>query len=155
MPTYESIENHEKIDELEGQWEHMLAHQLQALPPMSSFWDDLEPFFNWLFGEAFEIENLPLASNEAPIQLPVWGTEVGAYTSNIAKIQFAAGNRVRMRMTYKKLSGEITERVIEPLSFRHSSAGNNLLYAFDINRQATRGFRLDHIIDLTITRERL
>ena len=51
FPTFEYIQNHEKLDELEPQWEHMLAHQLPALPPMESFWNDLEPFFDWLAGQ--------------------------------------------------------------------------------------------------------
>ena len=45
IPTFEVIKNHEKLDELEPQWENMLAHQLPSLPPINSFWADLEPFF--------------------------------------------------------------------------------------------------------------
>ena len=48
VPTFLSIKEHEKIEELAAQWDNMLAHQLPALPPLESFWRDLEPFFNWL-----------------------------------------------------------------------------------------------------------
>ncbi len=32
VPTFKDIENHEKLEELEPQWENMLAHQLPSLP---------------------------------------------------------------------------------------------------------------------------
>ncbi len=37
IPTFEFIENHEKLDELEPQWKNMLAHQLPALSPIEAF----------------------------------------------------------------------------------------------------------------------
>ena len=46
VPTFQHIETHEKIDELETQWENMLAHQLAHLPPIQAFWDDLPLFLN-------------------------------------------------------------------------------------------------------------
>ena len=48
IPTFQHIEEHEKLDELEPQWEYMLAHQLSHLPAFESFWIDLSPFFDWL-----------------------------------------------------------------------------------------------------------
>jgi predicted nucleotidyltransferase component of viral defense system len=48
VPTYKSIEQHEKLEELHEQYVHMLAHQLPTLPPIESFWKDLKPFFNWI-----------------------------------------------------------------------------------------------------------
>ena len=52
MPTYSSIVNHQKLEELQSQWHNMLAHQLPAaLPPIETFWDDLELFFTWLVGD--------------------------------------------------------------------------------------------------------
>ncbi len=47
----------EKLDELEPQWENMLAHQLASLPPIESFWEDLIPFFDWLEGQ-LKVERL-------------------------------------------------------------------------------------------------
>ncbi len=53
-PTYQHIEEHEKLDELEPQWQYMLAHQLSHLPTFASFWNDLSPFFDWLKEELIE-----------------------------------------------------------------------------------------------------
>ena len=62
IPTFEYIQNHDKLDELEPQWDNMLAHQLPSLPPMDSFRADLEPFFDWLEGQ-LKVEKLVPASN--------------------------------------------------------------------------------------------
>ena len=48
MPTLESIWNASTKGELISEWENMLRHQLQALPPFEQFWDELPNIFNWL-----------------------------------------------------------------------------------------------------------
>jgi predicted nucleotidyltransferase component of viral defense system len=57
IPTYESALA--SRDELRGEWENMLAHQLPALPPLETFWEELPGFFAWLEGTA-QIEELPV-----------------------------------------------------------------------------------------------
>jgi len=51
MPTLESIWNASTKGELISEWENMLRHQLQALPPFEQFWDELPNIFNWLEGK--------------------------------------------------------------------------------------------------------
>jgi hypothetical protein len=51
MPTLESIQNALTKGELISEWENMLRHQLQALPPFDKFWDELPNIFNWLEGK--------------------------------------------------------------------------------------------------------
>ena len=48
MPTLESIWNASTKGELISEWENMLRHKLQALPPIEQFWDELPNIFNWL-----------------------------------------------------------------------------------------------------------
>ena len=48
MPNFKSIKAHEQIDELDTEWESMLAHQLPLLPPLKIFWRELPSFFEWL-----------------------------------------------------------------------------------------------------------
>jgi hypothetical protein len=38
VPTFDTIKTF--FDELAGDWVTMLNHQLPALPPLNSFWDD-------------------------------------------------------------------------------------------------------------------
>jgi predicted nucleotidyltransferase component of viral defense system len=51
IPTLESIRNATTKGELISEWENMLGHQLQALPPFEQFWDELPNIFNWLEGK--------------------------------------------------------------------------------------------------------
>ena len=46
VPTLAGLEP--AREELAADWEHMLAHQLPALPPFESFWHELPGFFTWL-----------------------------------------------------------------------------------------------------------
>ena len=46
VPTFAELEIHR--DDLGGSWQSMLTHQLQALPPVESFWSALPDFFDWL-----------------------------------------------------------------------------------------------------------
>jgi predicted nucleotidyltransferase component of viral defense system len=51
MPTLESIWNASTKGELISEWENMLGHQLQALPPFEQFWNELPNILNWLEGK--------------------------------------------------------------------------------------------------------
>lgn len=51
VPTLESIQNASTKGELISEWENMLGHQLQALPPFEQFWNELTNIFNWLEGK--------------------------------------------------------------------------------------------------------
>ena len=46
VPQYHDLLEHKNTC-LAG-WTIQLAHQVQALPPFESFWDELPDFFNWL-----------------------------------------------------------------------------------------------------------
>lgn len=50
IPTFESLDSRPERQELESEWENMLAHQLRVLPKLDQFWKELLEVFNWLFG---------------------------------------------------------------------------------------------------------
>lgn len=146
VPTYESIAQHEKIDELEGQWSNMLAHQLPNLPPLESYWKDIQPFFDWLYSTLKEDNTLTLNKpNETIFQL---GRISNAYSidSILQKIQFAAANRVCVVLTYKNKN-----RTVEPLSFRRSNVGNRLFYGFEQEANHVKAFSISDIQNVSIT----
>lgn len=58
LPRLDDLAAHRP--DLEAGWQHMLAHQLPALLPVNSFWDELPAIFDWLHGGSAEIE-LPAA----------------------------------------------------------------------------------------------
>lgn len=146
VPTFSSIQGHEKIDELASQWNNMLAHQLPALPPLESFWDDIEPFFDWL-GDNLKEEQLVSYSkvDEEPFQ-PGRVSGISLLNSIINKIQFAAANRVCISFIYHN-----KDRIVEPFSFRQSKNGNRLIYAYERGADSPKCFILHEIQDLLIT----
>lgn len=147
IPTFEYIENHEKLDELEAQWDNMLAHQLPSLPPMESFWADLEPFFDWLDGQ-LEVEKLVPAGIISGDIFQVG--RAGYFTSDISglnKIQFAATNRVCIKLRYNNKL-----RTVEPLSFRiNTSTGNRLFYGHERDSGHPKAYSISKIQSIEIT----
>ncbi len=138
VPTFADIESHEKLNELEPQWENMLAHQLPSLPPMDTFWDDLCPFFDWLNG-ILDVEELP--------QSPMVSGDVfnvdrnNLYQSDLVglnKVQFAAANRLCILMIYSN-----KQRTIEPISFRTANNGNRLFYGYEREAGHVKAFSID------------
>lgn len=49
--TYDAIRLSPLRTELSAEWRNMLAHQLSALPPLSSMWEVLPRLYKWLEDE--------------------------------------------------------------------------------------------------------
>lgn len=125
----------------------MLAHQLPSLPPLDSFWADLEPFFDWLEGQ-LKIEELVPASH---VSGDVFQPRRAAYAtdelSGLGRIQFSAANRVCIRIRYSNKS-----RTVEPLSFRtNSSTGNRLFYGYEREAGQVKAYSISKIQSVEIT----
>lgn len=147
VPVLADLEQHR--DELAGQWENMLAHQLPTLPPYESFWNELQPFFDWLTG-IFEPAN-PVAYaasagevvlRQRDLRLPV----SGPLQSAIEIIRFAAGNRLLVELDYQG-----STRLIEPYSLRQTQDGNIVLHAFNADKNEHRSYRVDRMQGARIT----
>lgn len=145
VPTFESVNQHEKIDELAPQWSHMLEHQLPNLPPLESFWEDLPPFFDWLVGSLNE-ERLVSQVKQGEEPITFERISYGRIDPILHKIQFSAASRVCVKMTYNGKT-----RTIEPVSFRRASSGNRLFYGFERETQQIKCFTLAEIRSLEIT----
>jgi predicted nucleotidyltransferase component of viral defense system len=146
VPTFLSIQGHEKIDELASQWKNMLAHQLPTLPPLESFWDDIEPFFDWIEGNLKEEQLVSYSKiDEEPYQ-PGRVFGISLLNSIINKIQFATANRVCISFTYHNKA-----RIVEPFSFRRAKNGNPLIYGYEKDADTPKSFSLHKIQDLSIT----
>ena len=147
IPTFEQIENHEKLDELEPQWDNMLAHQLPSLPPMESFWSDLKPFFDWL-EDQLEVDKLvPVENISGDIFQVGRPRQFTGDISLLNKIQFSAANRVCIKLRY---SNKI--RTVEPLSFRiNRSTGNRLFYGYEREAGHVKAYSISKIQSVEIT----
>ena len=146
IPTFQHIEEHEKLDELEPQWKFMLAHQLSHLPIFASFWNDLSPFFDWLIGQLSEKKLVSVSAKDEQIFHP--GRVLYAHSTNflLQRIQFAAANRVCIKLKYKSKT-----RTVEPISFRTSSIGNRLFYGFEREANHAKAYSISKIQSIEIT----
>jgi predicted nucleotidyltransferase component of viral defense system len=149
LPGLDSLQPY-KID-LEGGWSTMLAHQLPALPPIETFWDELPTFFDWLEGGAVPV--IPAAYvraageeviRERTLRLPLSGT-VHSY---LEIIRFAASNRLCVDLIYQG-----STRRIEPYSLRRTKDGNIILHAHNLDKGEHRGYRVDRIEGAQVTNQ--
>ena len=146
VPDFEFIKTHKKSEELEAQWKNMLNHQLPSLPPLESFWRDIEPFFDWLNGSLQE-ERLvgPVIDDSVTFQ-PGRISNADSINAILEKIKFSAASRVCVTLLYYD-----KERTIEPLSFRKTGNGNKLFYGYERESSQTKVFSLSKIQDVAIT----
>jgi hypothetical protein len=129
----------------------MLRHQLQALPPVESFWDVLPEFFAWL--ESGLAPEIPASYAAAPgetilrertLRLPV----APIFQSHLEVIRFAAANRLCVDLEYKG-----STRRIEPYSLRRTKDDNIILHAWDTNKDGHRSYRVDRIQGASTTNQ--
>lgn len=146
IPTFQHIEEHEKVDELEPQWKYMLAHQLSHLPDFASFWNDLSPFFDWLEGQLSVQKLVSVSTKDEQIFYPGRVRYAHASDFNLQRIQFAAANRVCIVLRYHNKT-----RTVEPLSFRTSAAGNQLFYGFEREAHHIKAYSISEIQAIEIT----
>ena len=143
-------------DELAAEWENMLGHQLQALPPVDSFWGVLPEFFRWLMGEvevtpSLALASLPLESGAEILRGPAGSIRIpGLGAPFIEMIRFAAANRLCVNLDYIDQHGSRSTRLIEPYSLRRTRAGDVLLYAVRVDDGQDRSYRLDRILGAQI-----
>jgi len=153
LPRLADLEPH-RVD-VEAGWSQMLAHQLPALLPLDSFWDELPSIFDWLHGAALpapaaafpNIGGLATVIRERIFNVP-GGVAGQAF---VETLRFAAANRLRVDLQYRDLEGQVTMRTIEPYSLRRSQAGDVRLMAAQETDGAPRSFRLDGILGVSLT----
>lgn len=150
VPTFESINTGTFRQEIEADWSNMLAHQLPALPPLESFWEELPRLFEWLRGR-LTVERpaiVPLGADdvpgwEPPPTISTWGARIP-----IEAIRFAATNHLCVELGYRG-----TTRTIEPYSLRQSRAGHLLLYSTRVDDRELRAYRVDRIESVRVTNQ--
>ncbi len=152
FPTLAALEPFK--DELAADWQHMLAHQLPALPSFQNFWDELPGFFRWLETRERRVPIQPyrIASGEE-IMRPAIGTLgiVGLPAAPLERIRFAAANHLCIDLDYTTLDGARSVRRIEPYSLRRTQEGEVVLHAVRAQDKQHRSYRVDLINGATIT----
>ena len=144
VPTLEILTNQPEREDLEADWEHMLAHQLPVLPPFQQFWNELSDVFDWLHQtkEKEVLASVPTYGGGAidetwrpPPMSQAWHADVP-----LEIIRFAAANRLCVDLEYKN-----EHRLIEPYSLRRTREGNILLHAVRHEDGQPRSYRVDRI----------
>ncbi len=133
-------------------WRDQLSHQLQALPPFESFWNELPGFFSWL-------EHLERVAVAALLAFPVPAGAGSMATlrpgmpqlDRLDRVRFAAVNRLCVELDYRKESGERNRYLIEPYSLRITADDNVVLYGVKLPDGVIRSFRTDRIISAVVS----
>ncbi len=149
VPKMETFRNRPEREELEAEWENMLAHQLPALPPFAQFWKELPEVMEWLHGAVEKTIKQSISSGrvaidetwQPPSMAQTWHTE-----APLEKIRFASANRLCVNLHYNG-----SYRLIEPYSLRRSQAGNLLLFALRHETKEWRSYRVDRIQGAEVT----
>jgi predicted nucleotidyltransferase component of viral defense system len=149
-PTLESIQNSSNKAELVSEWENMLGHQLQVLPPFDDFWNELPNIFNWLNGVSVppKFASIAAETNEdlswsPPPTIWQWGMGVP-----LESIRFAAVNHLCVELGYDR-----SVRLIEPYSLRRTKDGNLILHAIKVETGEGRSYRVDRIESIKVTKK--
>ncbi len=141
VPMLETLEPNR--DDLEGSWKQVLSHQLQALPPLESFWNTLSEFFDWLRKGTIHPTLTPysMASGEFLLRDRTLHLRVNnSIQSYLETIRFAASNLLCVDLAYNG-----TIRRIEPYSLRRTQSGNIVLHAERLPDGVHRSYRVDRI----------
>ncbi len=151
FPLHSDLEAHKEA--CASGWREQLGHQLPALPPFDSFWNELAAFFVWLEHPekiaAIAMATIPLAKDEIS-HVSIWRR--GAGTNMLDLVRFAAVNRLRVEIDYRKENGVRQTYLIEPYSLR-AKAENLILYGVKLPTDETRSFRIDRILGARVTEQ--
>ena len=124
----------DSIDEniLRANWEQQLAHQINNIPSVGLFIDDLKEAIAWWLKPEIarpSLQPMPQASGEiAPRPLfPAINWQTGPTT--IDQVRHAARNKFCALISYHGAT-----RLVEPYSLRYPSAGNEILHVWELEK---------------------
>ena len=149
FPTFDQLEPHQPL--LESGWAHMLEHQLPALPPIATFWNELPAFFGWLEGSI--VPRIPAAyvssQKEEVIRVRTQLLPISGFAQSCLEIiRFGASNRLCVELDYQD-----STRLIEPYSLRKIQNGDIVLHAHNLDKDKHRSYRIDRIQGAHVTKQ--
>ena len=154
VPNMDLLESKIERQELEAEWENMLAHQLPILPPFIQFWQELPAVFDWLYRalEKAVPPSMPLMGRAVD---ETWSPSAMARPWHLAAplelVRFAAANRLCVSLDYVDVEGNRKRPIVEPYSLRRTREGKLLLYVVKHNTGEDRSYRIDRIRGAEVT----
>lgn len=169
-PTTELIFSQIDLNQLTANWDDQLAHQVQLLPPIESFYNELQQALSWwinlnaqepiLHSISDENNERILPRSDFPLLTTFQLKNLGrgnkiTLASNILldKIRYAARNRLCVEIEYHGIN-----RIIEAYSMRKTATRNVLLYAFELKRNnvvsdSIKAYKIGDITNAVITQQ--
>ncbi|MCD6046795.1 MAG: hypothetical protein K0S08_442 [Gammaproteobacteria bacterium] len=168
-PSVDTIFSRIDFEQLKSNWDHQLRHQLQLLPPVESFYADLEHALSWWINDQPTEIILPTISNntaektlprihfpEEPVQRRTLGI---GHRVNVAsnyylnQIRYAARNRLCVEIVYNG-----TTRLVEPYSLRQPKTENLLLYVYELKKghiktESIKAYKISEIMGVNLTHQ--
>ncbi|MCC6928396.1 MAG: nucleotidyl transferase AbiEii/AbiGii toxin family protein [Gemmatimonadaceae bacterium] len=135
-----------KSAELRAEWESMLAHQLQELPPIDGVLQRIEKALSWMeerTTRVFEARPSALARMDG---VPFTAFNTVASGGVMERLRFAGANRLLVEFMYHGRA-----RRVEPYSLRVAGTGNLLLYAHEMASGIVKSFKVAEIVKLRVT----
>jgi len=135
LPTVSFIMDSIDLELLKSNWDSQLAHQINELPPVESYVDDLENAIAWWLEPNIAAPDLPIMPQA------LGGTmgrqmfpEVlqGQALSTMDKIRRAARNRFLVNVEYNG-----SKRLVEPYSLRYPATGNEILHVWEMEKNGS------------------
>jgi predicted nucleotidyltransferase component of viral defense system len=153
-PKVDGIFSMVDFDLMNANWENQLKHQLQILPPVKNFYDELKEALSWWIDEKIptrilhEITANPREPVLPRVHFPEWQQQrrlgIGRGANNVRAtgrpsvhldhIRFAARNRLCINIVYHGFT-----RLVEPYSIRRPATGSLILYVYELWRGGVTG----------------
>ena len=131
-PTVVTILEAIDFDVLRSNWKDQLAHQINSLPPVEIYIDDLRNAIAWwLQPEIAVAELLLMPQAEGVLAERQFYPQITAdrTPSVLDYIRRAARNRFLVLVEYKG-----SQRLVEPYSLRYSSPNNEILHVWELQK---------------------
>jgi len=132
VPSVEYIMDAINLEVLKANWDNQLAHQINNLPPVESYTDDLKNAIAWWLDPAIadpQLDTMPQASG-IPVErqtFPVISAEVAP--STLDHVRRAARNRFLVLVEYNG-----AQRLVEAYSLRYPATGNEILHVWEVRK---------------------
>jgi predicted nucleotidyltransferase component of viral defense system len=149
FPSFVSLQAHK--ESCRAGWNDQLAHQMQALPPFESFWNELPVFFDWLEKPNIQPTTLPTSPGLSIEAISFRELNNQLQHSIFDRIRFSAANHVCVEIKYIRDDGQRNTYLIEPYSLRKDSSNRLLLFGLKHPKREIRQFRTDKILSAKIT----
>lgn len=132
--------------ELRAEWDSMLAHQLQELPPIDGVLQRIEDALSWMEERATRVSEARPAASARMDGVPFTGFTTVASGGVMERLRFAGANRLLVEFSYHGKA-----RRVEPYSLRVAGTGNLLLYAHELASGIVKSFKVAEIVNLRVT----